>query len=226
MNMITLFWRTITGSSGSGLRQLMEGQSHLRVMGEAATGLEAVAAARDVPARHRAAGHFHARVERHRSRAADRVRMRRQCRVIMLSMHSDRRYIREALRAGAKGYLLKDAAPEELLRAISACMRGQFYLSAQINEQVISDFVQTRPPGGRILVHPAERPRAGSAATAGRGQVDAADRGTAESQREDRGNPPPAHHGQAEFALPSRPDPLRDPRRADHTRINTETLKS
>jgi len=65
-----------------------------------------------------------------------------ECRVIILSMHSDRRYIVEALRAGAKGYLLKDSAPEELISVLHKVMRGQFCLSAKINEQVITDYIR------------------------------------------------------------------------------------
>ncbi len=62
--------------------------------------------------------------------------------IVILSMHSDRRYISEALRVGAKGYLLKDSAPEELNLALHKAMQNQFYLSSKINEQVITDFIR------------------------------------------------------------------------------------
>jgi RNA polymerase sigma factor (sigma-70 family) len=125
----------------SGLRQLIEKQPGIKVLAEAATGFEAVAAAKDLspdiilmdismP-------------EQNGIEATRRiVDEAGSVRVIILSMHSDRRYITEALRAGAKGYLLKDSAPEELLRAIHKVMRDQFYLSAAINTQVIEGFVQ------------------------------------------------------------------------------------
>ncbi len=61
--------------------------------------------------------------------------------IIMLSMHSDRRYITEALRSGARGYLLKDSAFDEVLSAIRDCMNGKIYLSTRIADIVINDYV-------------------------------------------------------------------------------------
>lgn len=62
-------------------------------------------------------------------------------RVVMLSMHSDQRFILESLRAGAVGYLLKDCAIEELLVAIRTLMRDQIYLSRTIADSVIKDYM-------------------------------------------------------------------------------------
>jgi DNA-binding NarL/FixJ family response regulator len=135
----------------TGLRQLIERHRELAVVGEAAPGLAAGEAARELqpdivlmdismP-------------EMNGIEAARRIS--EDCpdsRVIVLSMHADRRYIYEALRAGAKGYLLKDAAPEELLRAIERVMHGQFYLSAKINEQVIRDFIQLPQDRGSSFI--------------------------------------------------------------------------
>jgi len=61
--------------------------------------------------------------------------------IIMLSMHSDRRYITEALRAGARGYLLKDSAFDEVLTAIRDCSSGKIYLSSRIADIVINDYI-------------------------------------------------------------------------------------
>ncbi len=55
---------------------------------------------------------------------------------ILLSMHTDARYILEGLRAGAKGYVLKTNAPEDLVRAIREAERGGTYLSPEITEAV------------------------------------------------------------------------------------------
>jgi DNA-binding NarL/FixJ family response regulator len=63
-------------------------------------------------------------------------------RVIMLSMHADRRFVIEALKAGARGYLLKDSAIEEVLRAVDAIMNKQVYLSRRITNIVVEDYVQ------------------------------------------------------------------------------------
>ena len=61
--------------------------------------------------------------------------------VVMLSMHADRRYVVESLRAGARGYLLKDSAPEELLQVIERVQSGEIYLSSKISSQLIRDYI-------------------------------------------------------------------------------------
>jgi len=61
--------------------------------------------------------------------------------VIILSMHSDRRFVLEALRAGARGYLLKDGGFAELLDAVTAVQSGRIFLSAAVSDQVIRDYV-------------------------------------------------------------------------------------
>lgn len=76
------------------------------------------------------------------------------CRVIILSMHQDEEYVRQALRAGAAGYLLKDSAPAELELAIKAVARGETYLSPGVSRGVVSDYVnrlrQEEPAGNRL----------------------------------------------------------------------------
>jgi DNA-binding NarL/FixJ family response regulator len=62
-------------------------------------------------------------------------------RIIALSMHSDKRYVIEILKNGALGYLLKDAAFEELVHAIRTVIRNQTYLSSTITSIVIKDFI-------------------------------------------------------------------------------------
>src|SRR5258708_34998464 len=66
-----------------------------------------------------------------------------QVKVIILSMHANEEYVLQTLRAGAVGYLLKDAATAELEMAIQAVARGDTYLSPAISNRVIA------PPGGR-----------------------------------------------------------------------------
>ena len=72
-------------------------------------------------------------------------------RVIALSMHSDRRFVSEMVRAGALGYLVKDSAFEELNQAVKTVMANRPYLSAVITGALVEDFVrqtstQERPP--------------------------------------------------------------------------------
>ena len=61
--------------------------------------------------------------------------------VVILSMHQADEYVRQALRHGASGYLLKDAAPLELEIAIKAVLRGETFLSSAVSKGVLSDYV-------------------------------------------------------------------------------------
>jgi len=62
--------------------------------------------------------------------------------VIALSMHSDRRFVAEMLKNGARGYILKECAFDELTRAIDTVLKGQIYLSPGITGTVLEDYVQ------------------------------------------------------------------------------------
>jgi DNA-binding NarL/FixJ family response regulator len=128
-----------------GLRQLLDHYKDIRVVGEAATGFAAVDSARelkpDLVLMDISMPELNGIEATRRIVDADP-----EIKVVMLSMHADRRYVLEALRAGAKGYLLKDAAPEELMRAVQKVVRGQFYLSSQIKEQVIADYIRLTEP--------------------------------------------------------------------------------
>jgi len=61
--------------------------------------------------------------------------------VIALSMHSDGLFVLNMFKAGASGYLLKDCALEELVKAVRTVMNRQVYLSPGISDIVIKDFV-------------------------------------------------------------------------------------
>jgi DNA-binding NarL/FixJ family response regulator len=63
-------------------------------------------------------------------------------RVIILSMHDNKEYVLQALRAGAAGYLLKDAAKAELELAVRAVACGETYLSPPVSKHVIAAYVQ------------------------------------------------------------------------------------
>jgi DNA-binding NarL/FixJ family response regulator len=62
-------------------------------------------------------------------------------RVIMLSMHSDQRFVIESLRAGASGYIVKDSAIDELLSAIRSVSKNQMYLSQVLAASVVKDYI-------------------------------------------------------------------------------------
>ena len=67
-----------------------------------------------------------------------------QARIICLSMHGESQFVTAMLESGASGYLLKDCASEELIRAIQAVQAGTIYLSPAIG-QVVADHFK---PGG------------------------------------------------------------------------------
>jgi len=128
-----------------GIRALLEKSDDIEVIGEAEDGLEAVELAeRLVPdvlvmdiAMPRLNG-IQATERIHTSQLATQV--------VILSMHSDETLVRQALRNGAKGYLLKRSVTEELLLAVRAASRGEIFLSPAISRIVLQDF----------LTHPAD----------------------------------------------------------------------
>lgn len=80
--------------------------------------------------------------------------------VLALSMHSARRFVVEALAAGAKGYLLKDCAAEDLVRAIRTVAGNETYLSPKIAEVIVKDYMKRLPesaPAADSLLSTRER---------------------------------------------------------------------
>lgn len=65
-----------------------------------------------------------------------------ETKIIALSMHSDRRFVTNMIKAGAHGYLLKDSAFEELATAIRVVMARKTYLSHEIAHVVVKDYVK------------------------------------------------------------------------------------
>ncbi len=74
--------------------------------------------------------------------AAARIKARHpSIRILMLSMHANEEYVLQALRAGASGYLLKEAATAELEIALAAVARGETYLSPPVSRAVVDGYV-------------------------------------------------------------------------------------
>lgn len=84
--------------------------------------------------------------------AAERIHnIHPQTKIIILSMHASEEYVAQALKAGASGYLLKDAATAELEMALKSVSMGQFYLSPAISRQVVDNFLRGGPTGLDLL---------------------------------------------------------------------------
>jgi len=123
-----------------GLKSLIKKEASMEVVGEADNGRKAVQLARDLEPEviimDISMPDLNG-VEATRQILADSPDVK----IIALSMHSDKRYVRAALSAGASGYLLKDSAFEELVEAIRTVNTGRFYLSAGIVGVVVKDYV-------------------------------------------------------------------------------------
>ena len=115
----------------SGLKMLIERQTGMHVVAEAADGVEAVKAA--IQARPDVAILDVAMPRMTGLQAAREIK--RQCpqtSVLLLSMYDDERYVHDALKAGASGYVLKRQADAELIEAIHAVAAGGSFLSQSI----------------------------------------------------------------------------------------------
>jgi DNA-binding NarL/FixJ family response regulator len=122
-----------------GLRSLIEREPDLEVVGEADNGREAVALAKklapDVVVMDIGMPDLNG-MEATRQILDQSARVR----ILALSMHADRRYAAGMLRAGAKGYVVKKAAYDELIAAIRTVAAGQSFLSAQVASVVVDDY--------------------------------------------------------------------------------------
>jgi DNA-binding NarL/FixJ family response regulator len=67
--------------------------------------------------------------------------------IVVLSMHSEPRFVSGALQAGARGYLLKDSAPEDLVSAVKTVKAGRSYIGPEIADIVIQGFTGKLPAG-------------------------------------------------------------------------------
>ena len=124
-----------------GLRTLLSVQSDFEVVGEAGNGEEALRLA--------AALHPNVVLMDLQMPVLDGVAATRRlkaeqpgCRVIVLTTFDDDEYVFEGLRAGAVGYLLKDAPSEKLQEAIRAAARGESFLQPSVAAKVVAEFAR------------------------------------------------------------------------------------
>ncbi|MFZ5447336.1 MAG: response regulator [Thermodesulfobacteriota bacterium] len=124
-----------------GLKLLLETQGDLQVVAEATDGRQAV----------RRVAHLCPRVaildismpELNGIEATRQIKEASpKTQVIILSMHSSSEYIFQALRAGARGYLLKEAAGIEVIQAVRAVNSGKRYLSQKITDLVVDEYLR------------------------------------------------------------------------------------
>jgi two-component system, NarL family, response regulator NreC len=122
-----------------GFRMILSAHADLEIVGEAGNGREAVELAAslrpDVVVMDVAMPELNG-IEATRRLTADNPHIR----VVALSMHKDSVYVREILRAGARGYLLKDSVADDLVAAVRAVAGGEGYLSPAISNAVLDDY--------------------------------------------------------------------------------------
>lgn len=127
-----------------GLRTLLEKQADFKVVAEAGDGRTAVKLAQEL--------NPHLVVMDVSMSDMNGVEASRQIiskipgiKIIALSMHSDRQYIVEMLKAGASGYVLKDCAFDELIYAIRSVLDNVMYLSSKITDTILTEYINEVP---------------------------------------------------------------------------------
>jgi two-component system, NarL family, response regulator NreC len=125
----------------SGVRLMLEREPDLTVVGEASDGREAVALAKtlkpevvvmDIGMPNLNGIEAALQMTQHNPELA----------VVMLSMHSDESYVLRALKAGARGYLLKDSAEADLIKAVHVVAGGKSFFSPAVSKVLLDDYVR------------------------------------------------------------------------------------
>ena len=126
-----------------GLVKLLEGEPELKVVGEADNGREAVEKVETLKP--------HVVLMDIAMPMLNGIEATRQIRklpletkIIILSMHSHDRYIRELLSLGASGYLLKSSTGDDIVKAIRASLKGETYLSPSISHKVVESCISVK----------------------------------------------------------------------------------
>jgi two-component system, NarL family, response regulator NreC len=122
-----------------GFRMILEAQPDMEIVGQAGNGREAVELAEKLHPD--VAVVDVAMPELNGIEATRRIgNISPRTRVLALSMHKDSVYVREILRAGARGYLLKDSGDADLVAAVRAVANGDGYISPSVSDAVLSDY--------------------------------------------------------------------------------------
>ncbi len=126
-----------------GIRALLEKAEDIKVIGEAKDGQEAVELAEQLSPDVIIMDLSMPRLNG--NQATERIRAQHlPCQVVILSMYSDDTLVKQALRSGVKGYLLKQSVTEELLLAVRAACRGETFLSSAVSGSILADMLAGR----------------------------------------------------------------------------------
>jgi two-component system response regulator NreC len=124
-----------------GLRLVLEGQRDFQVVGEASDGREALALAES--ARPNVAVLDITMPNMNGIEAASQISARQLgVAIVVLSMHSDEGYVLRALKAGARGYLLKESPEADFIQAIRSVSQGKAFFSPAVSRLLVEDYVR------------------------------------------------------------------------------------
>ncbi|HHY26306.1 MAG TPA: response regulator transcription factor [Desulfitobacterium dehalogenans] len=126
----------------SGLKMILNSQKDMVVIGEADSGSAAIAKVKEInpdiilldismP-------------DMSGLEALEKLTKLSSAKILMLTMHADEKYLQEALKAGASGYVLKQAADAELLQAIRDVARGEIYLDSSLAQNLVKSMYSPR----------------------------------------------------------------------------------
>jgi len=126
-----------------GLRQLLNNQRDMEVVGEAEDGLEAIKKAKSLRPDVTVLD-----IAMPRLSGLEAVRLIKEAvpntQIVVLSMHKKEAYVHQVLNAGALGYVLKASPSSDVLEAIRAVYRGEYFLSSKIRAEVIGTYLESR----------------------------------------------------------------------------------
>ena len=124
-----------------GLRVMLEKEYNMEVLGEAADGREALSLIRE-----KTPDVIVMDITMPGLNGVEATRQIRnefpQVKVVALSMHDDKRFVLNMLKAGASAYLLKDGGFKEVVKAVNAVMANKTYLSPDITDVVLTDYLK------------------------------------------------------------------------------------
>jgi DNA-binding NarL/FixJ family response regulator len=126
-----------------GIKSIISRESDIKVTAEASDGLEAIKLARqrppdvvimDISLPNMNGLEASYQIFKHN----------KYIKILILTMHENRVFAEKALSCGAKGYILKESAPDEIVPAIRAVNEGRYYLGSKISDFIVRDYISTR----------------------------------------------------------------------------------
>ena len=133
-----------------GIRSLLEARKEIKVVGEASTGKEAVEKAGEIRP-DIVIMDISMPILNGLEATRQIRRLYPECKVLVLTMHENRESVRQILKAGAIGYVIKKSAAGQLFNAIDAVNRGEAFFSPTISKMLLEDYLEETDSPDEIL---------------------------------------------------------------------------